>query len=110
MSTKSKVNYAIETKNMFKQLAERMGVEIPDNATFRDYVQAMAKKFNNPFEATNDTEMASFLKEKYFGCIVKYTGTTGTYTKGAYYRVYNNQSEYYYIKMVDDASAMTVEE
>ena len=42
---------------------------------------------NNPYTAANATEMAQYLASKYDGAIVRYTGTTGTYTQNMLYKV-----------------------
>lgn len=41
----------------------------------------------NPYIATTATEMAQYLASKYDGAIVRYTGTTGTYTQNMLYKV-----------------------
>lgn len=49
----------------------------------------------NPFVAATDETMATYLFAKYDGSIVKFTGTTGTYTNNTLYQVYAvNQSNY----------------
>lgn len=42
---------------------------------------------DNPYIATTATEMAQYLASKYDGAIVRYTGTTGTYTQNMLYKV-----------------------
>lgn len=42
---------------------------------------------DNPYIATTATEMAQYLTIKYDGAIVRYTGTTGTYTQNMLYKV-----------------------
>lgn len=41
----------------------------------------------NPYTGATATEMAQYLASKYYGAVVKYTGTTGTYTQNMLYKV-----------------------
>lgn len=39
--TNEKIIYGIETKELIKRVLESAGVKVPDNATFRDYVDLL---------------------------------------------------------------------
>lgn len=39
--TNEKIIYAIETKELIKRVLESAGVEVPENATFRDYEELL---------------------------------------------------------------------
>ena len=62
----------------------------------------------NPYTATNATEMAQYLASKYYGAVVKYTGTTGTYTNGRLYKVIQvTSNEYAFEELITPAGSIT---
>ena len=62
----------------------------------------------NPYTATNATEMAQYLASKYYGAVVKYTGTTGTYTQNRLYKVIQATSnEYTFEELITPVGSTT---
>ena len=62
----------------------------------------------NPYTATNATEMAQYLASKYYGAVVKYTGTTGTYTNGRLYKVIQvTSNEYAFEELITPVGSIT---
>ena len=62
----------------------------------------------NPYTATNATEMAQYLASKYYGSVVKYTGTTGTYTQNRLYKVIQaTSSEYTFEELITPVGSTT---
>lgn len=63
---------------------------------------------DNPYIATNATEMAQYLASKYYGAVVKYTGTTGTYTQNRLYKVIQvTSNEYTFEELITPVGSTT---
>lgn len=63
---------------------------------------------SNPYVATNATEMAQYLASKYYGAVVKYTGTTGTYTQNRLYKVIQvTSNEYTFEELITPVGSTT---
>ena len=63
---------------------------------------------NNPYTAANATEMAQYLASKYYDSVVKYTGTTGTYTNGRLYKVIQvTSNEYAFEELITPVGSIT---
>lgn len=65
----------------------------------------------NPYTATNATEMAQYLASKYDGAIVRYTGTTGTYTQNMLYKVKAvSSNEWAFDELITPVGSTTITE
>lgn len=65
---------------------------------------------DNPYEASTPTEMAQYLNTKYYGCVVKYTGTTGTYTQNTLYVVTQvSSNEYTFKELLTPTGSITID-
>ena len=66
---------------------------------------------NNPYTAANATEMAQYLASKYDGAVVRYTGTSGTYTQNMLYKVKAvSSNEWTFEELITPAGSTTVTE
>lgn len=66
---------------------------------------------DNPYIATTATEMAQYLASKYYGSVVKYTGTTGTYTQNMLYKVKAvSSSEWAFDELITPVGSTTITE
>lgn len=62
----------------------------------------------NPYTGATATEMAQYLASKYYGAVVKYTGTTGTYTQNRLYKVIQATSnEYTFEELITPVGSIT---
>ena len=62
----------------------------------------------NPYTGATATEMAQYLVSKYYGAVVKYTGTTGTYTQNRLYKVVQATSnEYTFEELITPVGSTT---
>ncbi len=62
----------------------------------------------NPYTGATATEMAQYLASKYYGAVVKYTGTTGTYTQNRLYKVIQATSnEYTFEELITPVGSTT---
>ena len=63
---------------------------------------------SNPYTGATATEMAQYLASKYYGAVVKYTGTTGTYTNGRLYKVIQvTSNEYTFEELITPVGSTT---
>ena len=86
-------------------------IDITSNGTVdvTNYASANVNVANqNPYTAANATEMAQYLASKYYGAVVKYTGTTGTYTNGRLYKVIQvTSNEYAFEELITPVGSTT---
>ena len=86
-------------------------IDITSNGTVdvTNYASANVNVANqNPYTAANSTEMAQYLASKYYGSVVKYTGTTGTYTQNRLYKVIQvTSNEYAFEELITPVGSTT---
>lgn len=86
-------------------------IDITSNGTVdvTNYASANVNVANqNPYTAANATEMAQYLASKYYGAVVKYAGTTGTYTNGRLYKVIQvTSNEYAFEELITPVGSTT---
>lgn len=86
-------------------------IDITSNGTVdvTNYASANVNVANqNPYTAANATEMAQYLASKYYGAVVKYTGTTGTYTQNRLYKVIQvTSNEYAFEELITPVGSTT---
>lgn len=83
-------NFSSEIASIETGITPTGSIDITSNGTVdvTNYASANVNVANqNPYIATTATEMAQYLASKYDGAIVRYTGTTGTYTQNMLYKV-----------------------
>ena len=81
---------------------------IKSGVTIAGVTRTYGGSVNNPYTAANATEMAQYLASKYYDSVVKYTGTTGTYTNGRLYKVIQvTSNEYAFEELITPAGSTT---
>lgn len=104
-------NFSSEIASIETGITPTGSIDITSNGTVdvTNYASANVNVANqNPYTATNATEMAQYLASKYYGAVVKYTGTTGTYTQNRLYKVIQvTSNEYTFEELITPVGSTT---
>lgn len=104
-------NFSSEIASIETGITPTGSIDITSNGTVdvTNYASANVNVANqNPYTATNATEMAQYLASKYYGAVVKYTGTTGTYTQNRLYKVIQvTSNEYTFEELITPVGSIT---
>ena len=104
-------NFSSEIASIETGITPTGSIDITSNGTVdvTNYASANVNVANqNPYTAANATEMAQYLASKYYGAVVKYTGTTGTYTNGRLYKVIQvTSNEYAFEELITPVGSTT---
>lgn len=104
-------NFRSEIASIETGITPTGSIDITSNGTVdvTNYASANVNVANqNPYTATNATEMAQYLASKYYGAVVKYTGTTGTYTQNRLYKVIQvTSNEYTFEELITPVGSTT---
>ena len=104
-------NFSSEIASIETGITPTGSIDITSNGTVdvTNYASANVNVANqNPYTATNATEMTQYLASKYYGAVVKYTGTTGTYTQNRLYKVVQvTSNEYTFEELITPVGSTT---
>lgn len=104
-------NFSSEIASIETGITPTGSIDITSNGTVdvTNYASANVNVANqNPYTAANATEMAQYLASKYYGAVVKYTGTTGAYTQNRLYKVIQvTSNEYTFEELITPVGSTT---